>query len=129
MEPGLKLSAAMSPTTAEEKEEMSSVSYINAVGALMYLAISTRPDIAYTISVLSRFNSNPGPEHWKAVKHLFRYLRGTLDYTLTYSPSESSTEEMFQVFSDVDHGGNPDNEKSISAYVVKMGTRAQSFNP
>ena len=84
MEPGLHLSKDMSPSTPDEVEIMRTIPYIHAVGSLMYLAISTRPDIAYTVGVLSRFSSNPGPQHWKAVKHLFRYLKGTLDYKLTY---------------------------------------------
>lgn len=71
IELGLRLSASQCPANDEEKEAMASVPYINAVGALMYLAVATRPNIAYAVSVLSRFNSNPGPEHWKAVKHLF----------------------------------------------------------
>ena len=128
MEPGLRLSASQCSANDEEKEAMASVPYINAVGALMYLAIATRPDIAYTVSVLSRFNSNPGPEHWKAVKHLFRYLKGTMDYSLTYLPSASPTNERFEVYSDADHGGNPDTGKSTSAYVIKMGTGAVSWS-
>ena len=59
---------------------MKKVPYISAVGSLLFLALATRPDIAHTVSVLCRFNSNPGIAHWKSVKHLFRYLRGTLDY-------------------------------------------------
>jgi hypothetical protein len=46
----------------------------------MYLAIVTRPDIAYAVGVLCRFMARPGPENWKAVKHLFRYLRGTCNF-------------------------------------------------
>ncbi|KAF7773598.1 hypothetical protein Agabi119p4_5765 [Agaricus bisporus var. burnettii] len=42
----------------------------------------TRPDIAYAVSYLGRFNSNPAPAHWLAVKHLFRYLIGTMHYKL-----------------------------------------------
>jgi hypothetical protein len=34
----------------------------------------TRPDIAHSVAYLARFNANPGPEHWKALKHLFRYV-------------------------------------------------------
>ena len=71
MEPGLRLSPEQGAQTPEEHAEMSDLPYINAVGALMYLATCTRPDIAYTVSQLARFNSNPGPLHWKAVKHLF----------------------------------------------------------
>jgi hypothetical protein len=55
---------------------MHTVPYVSAVGTLMYLAIATRPDIAFAVGVLCRFMANPGPEHWKAVKHLFHYLCG-----------------------------------------------------
>ena len=56
---------------SQQKDYMATVPYINAVGALMHLAISTRPDIVYAVGVLCRFSANPGPAHWKAVKHLF----------------------------------------------------------
>ncbi len=49
---------------------------------LMYLAIATRPDIAYAVGVLAQFSTNPGIAHWKAVIHLFRYLKGTLNYDI-----------------------------------------------
>ena len=71
MAPGSKLSSDQSPQSADEKAEMENVPYINAVGSLMYLATMTRPDIAFTVGVLARFNSNPGHAHWNAVKHLF----------------------------------------------------------
>lgn len=100
--------------------------YINAVGALAYLAVATRPDIAYAVGVLVRFSKNPGKRHWRAVKHLFRYLKGTLDLKLTYSPS--SSRELFSTFTDADHGGNPDNGRSTSGYVIKMGTGAVSWS-
>ena len=64
--------------------------YIHAMGSLMYLAILTCPNIAYAVGVLAKFNSNPGVPHWKAVKHVFRYLKGTLDYRLTYCPISTS---------------------------------------
>ena len=63
-----------SPQTPEEVQFMKSVPYLAAVGALIYLATTTRPDIAYTVGYLARFNSNPGLAHWQAVKHLLRYL-------------------------------------------------------
>ena len=73
-----------------------------------------------------RFNTNPGRAHWAAVKHLFRYLKGTMDYRLTYSP-DSSTSELFVGYSDADHGGDKDTGYSTGAYVVKMGTGAVSW--
>ena len=92
----------------------------------MYLAVATRPDIAYAVGVLARFSANPGAAHWKAAKHLCRYLQGTKDYKLTYAPDPSCT-QLFTTYSDADHGGNPDNGKSTSGMVVKMGTGAISW--
>jgi hypothetical protein len=78
---------------------MKSVPYLNAVGALQYLATMTRPDIAYAVSYLGRFNCNPAPAHWLAMKHLFRYLIGTAHYKLIYRP-----ENLFNVDSRVRGG-------------------------
>jgi hypothetical protein len=114
------------PQTPEDDEFMRDKPYVSAVGALMYLAIATRPDMAHAIGVLCRFMSKPDPAHWKAAKHLFRYLRSTVDYRLTYAPDPSSS-QLFTTYSDADHGGNPDNGRSTSAYVVKMSTGAVSW--
>jgi len=128
LDPNVRLSSSMSPTSSQDIEEMRAIPYSQAVGALMYLAIATRPDIAYSVGVLARFNKNPGMQHWKAVKHLFRYLKGTLDYTLTYSASSPPSSELFSTYSDADHGGNPDNGRSTSGYIVKMGNGAISWS-
>nr|GEZ52046.1 retrovirus-related Pol polyprotein from transposon TNT 1-94 [Tanacetum cinerariifolium] len=55
---------------------MRKVSYANAVGSLLYLMVCTRPDIAYAVSVVSRYLANPGKSHWEAVKWILKYLRG-----------------------------------------------------
>jgi hypothetical protein len=49
----------------------------------MHTMLGTRPDIAYAVSCVSRFAANPTPQHIKAVKRIYSYLRGTLDYELT----------------------------------------------
>jgi hypothetical protein len=126
MDPGLKLSTSMAPQSEDDVIFMKSVPYINAVGSLMYLAITSRPDIAYSVGVLARFNSNPGPLHWKAVKHLLRYCKGTMDMKLVYGPDDSS--EMFTSYSDADHGGNPDNGRSTGGYILKIGSGAVSWS-
>jgi hypothetical protein len=71
---------------------------------------------------LARFNSNPGQAHWNAVKHLFRYLKGTVDMKLEYGPDDKIGSEMFVTYSDADHGGNKDNGKSTSGYMIKLGS-------
>ena len=63
MAPGLRLSRADSPQTDEESTAMIDVPYGNAVGALLYLATSARPDISFTVATLCRFIANPGVKH------------------------------------------------------------------
>jgi hypothetical protein len=127
LDPGMCLDASMAATTPEDIAFMQTGPYINAVGALMYLAIATHPDIAHVVGVLCHFMSNPGPAHWKAVKHLFCYLSGTLDQCLTYAPDPSAP-ELFHTYSDADHAGNSDNGWLTSGYVVKIGTGAVSWS-
>ena len=119
------LTCSQSPQTPEEVQFMKSVPYLAAVGALMYLATTTRPDIAYTVGYLARFNSNPGLAHWQAVKHLLRYLKGTADYSITYAP-DSSRSELFRTYSDAVHGGCKDTGCSTGGYLVKIGIGAVS---
>ncbi|SCV72356.1 BQ2448_3893 [Microbotryum intermedium] len=61
--------------------------YLQAVGSLMYAALGTRPDLAYAVSYLARFAKQPGPTHWTAIKHILRYIRGTVSYGLQYTPT------------------------------------------
>ncbi len=126
LDPHIKLSSSMSPTTPKEWETMRHVPYLQILGAIAFLAIATRPDIAFAVSVLSRFSKNPGIQHWEALKRLLRYLKGTVDLKLTYSPDATSS-ELFKTYTDADHGGNPDNGRSTSGFVVKMGTGAVSW--
>lgn len=131
MEPGLQLTKKQAPETNDHKEYMKNVPYMNAVGALMYLAIGTRPDIAYSVGKLAQFNSNPGVAHWKAVKHLFRYLKGTLDLRLTYRADSSDIalpNTTFTAYSDSDYAGCLDTRRSTSGYALKMGTGAVSWS-
>ena len=114
----------MSPQNSAEAAEMCQYPYISIVGSLIYLALTTRPDIANATRVLARFNSNPGLAHWQAVKHVLCYLKGTSDHKLTYRPSDAP--EPFITYSDADHSRNLDNGRSTGGYVVKIGTGAVS---
>lgn len=127
MSPGLILSTSMCPKTPQDIASMRNIPYQQAVGALQYLASTTHPDIAYTVSSLTHFNSNPGEQHWKAVKHLFHYLQGTKDLKLTYHP-DALTPEPFMTFMDASHGDNPDTGRSTGGYLVCMGTGAVNWS-
>ena len=66
------------------KAEMMKIPYASAVGSLMYAMVCTQPDIGYAVEVVSRFMSNPGKEHWNAVKWILRYLKGTSNMCLRF---------------------------------------------
>lgn len=59
--------------------------YQRAVGSLMYCVLGMRPDIAFAVSVVSRYSSNPTQAHLGAVYRIFRYLRTTIDYELVFT--------------------------------------------
>ena len=63
-----KLSSSQCPTSDEKKNEMQKIPYASAVGSLMYVMVCTRLDIAHAVGVVSRFLSDPGKEHWAAMK-------------------------------------------------------------
>jgi Reverse transcriptase (RNA-dependent DNA polymerase)/gag-polypeptide of LTR copia-type/GAG-pre-integrase domain/Integrase core domain len=125
MDPGLTLQKTQS-LSDEDKEFMSKVPYLSAVGSLTYLAQCTRPDIAFAVGTLAKYNSNPSPIHWKAVKHVFRYLQGTKDYELIYKPDEE--QELFITYTDANHGACKDTGRSTGGYAVKIGTGAVSWS-
>ncbi|XP_074362014.1 secreted RxLR effector protein 161-like [Apium graveolens] len=72
------------PRKQDEEALEPEVSYLSAIGALMYLANNTRPDIAFVVNLLARFSSDPTKRHWDGIKHIFRYLRGTIDRGLFF---------------------------------------------
>ena len=63
------------PNTEEEIEKMKHVNYRSAVVSLIHAANNKHYDISEVVGVASRFFENPGLEHWKAVKRIFRYLK------------------------------------------------------
>lgn len=83
----------------------------------MYAQVCTRPDIAYVVGLLGRYQSNPGIEHWKAVKKVLRYLQGTKDYMLTYRRTDNL--EVIG-YSDSDYAGCKDTRKSTSGYLFML---------
>lgn len=60
---------------------MDRVPYASLVGSLIFAMVCTRPDIAYSVGVLSRFMANQGKAHWEAAKWVLRYLGGTSGWT------------------------------------------------
>ena len=67
------------------------VPYLSAIGALMYLANCTRPDITFSVNLLARYSSAPTQRHCNGIKHILRYLRGTINMSLFYSREIKTT--------------------------------------
>ena len=59
------------------------IAYRRVIGALQYYTV-TRPDIAYVVNQLCQFMHCPRDVHWKTMKHVLRYLKGTIDIGLYY---------------------------------------------
>ncbi|GKE45852.1 retrovirus-related pol polyprotein from transposon TNT 1-94, partial [Tanacetum coccineum] len=86
---------------------------------------STRPDLSYSVGVVSRFMENPKYAHWKVLKRILRYVKGTESLGLFYS---SSKEYTLTGYSDSDWHRNVDDRKSTSGYVSFMGKTAFTWD-
>ncbi|KAH9324677.1 hypothetical protein KI387_004855, partial [Taxus chinensis] len=118
-----KLSKEQCPKTEQERNQMSKVPYSSAVGSLMYAMVCTRPDIAHAVGAVSRFMSDPGKEHWQAVKWILRYLRGTMGTVLCYSGSDTT----LRGYVDSDMAGDVDSRRSTTGYIYTVGGTAVSW--
>ncbi|KAL0313499.1 UNVERIFIED_CONTAM: Retrovirus-related Pol polyprotein from transposon TNT 1-94 [Sesamum radiatum] len=121
---GDKLHLNQCPRNDLEREQMKDIPYASAIGSLMYAQVCTRPDIAFAVGILGRYQSNPGLDHWRAAKKVMRYLQGTKDYMLLYR----RTENLEVVgYSDSDFAGCVDSRKSTFGYIFMIASGAVSW--
>jgi len=118
------LTKEIAPKTVEEAENVNSVSYQEMVGSILYASLRTRPDIAQAISLVSRFDQNPGKPHWIAVKRILRYLKTTKDLKLGYSRDGNASLEGF---SDSNWANDQDQRHSISGTFFRLQGDAISW--
>ena len=122
MDPSIQLSRSSSPKSIADTARMKNIPYRAAVGSLMYLAVGTRPDIAFAVSTVAQFCQDPGPEHWEAVKHIYRYLLGTKKLALTFGEGKQGLEG----FTDAD-GASQEHRHAISGYAYILDGGAVSW--
>ena len=96
---------------------MQKILYVSAVGSLMYAQVCTHPVIAFIVGMLGRYVSNPGMDHWIAVKRVMKYLKRTKEYMLTYKSLDQSE---IVGFSDSYFAGCLNIRKSTSGYVFLL---------
>ncbi|KAL0454353.1 UNVERIFIED_CONTAM: Retrovirus-related Pol polyprotein from transposon TNT 1-94 [Sesamum latifolium] len=106
------------PKTESDKEKMKKVPYSNAIGSVMYLIVSTKPDIAYAVSCLSRYMSNVGTPHWEALKWLLRYLIKSKNTGITFSKCSEGVKLIGYV--DSNYANDRDSRRSTTSYVFTL---------
>jgi hypothetical protein len=103
---------------------MSKVPYASAIGSIMYAMICTRPDVSYALSVVSRYQADPGESHWTLVKNILKYLRRTKDVFLVYGGEE---EIVVTGYTDASFQTNTDDSQSQSGFVFTINGGAVSW--
>ena len=115
--------AELLPLTDQEKQptEASRTLYQRKIGSLLYAGIATRPDIAFAVSRLSRFNQQPGKQHHEAADRVFHYLARTQDHCIWYGGSGNEDDiSSFICSSDALFADNTLDRKSSQGFMMKL---------
>ncbi|KAJ9567681.1 LOW QUALITY PROTEIN: hypothetical protein OSB04_003647 [Centaurea solstitialis] len=126
MSKGDKLHKGQCPSNTLEKKEMDKIPYARLIGSLMYAQVCTRPDIAFAVNMLSRFQSNAGHAHWVAGKKVLRYLKGTINHMLLYRRIDDQ-ELKIECYTDASYKQDHDDLKSTSGYIFMLAGGAISW--
>ncbi|XP_059223086.1 uncharacterized protein LOC131996904 [Stomoxys calcitrans] len=116
----MELQIKLEKPSKPDPEVMQKYPYQSLIGALMYLVVNTRPDIAYPVNFLSQFNSNYNAKHWQAAKRILRYLKGTINQGLQY---KKSNVPLYGVV-DADWGSDLTDRRSYSGFSFIMSGAA-----
>ncbi|GJR05944.1 hypothetical protein Tco_0528928 [Tanacetum coccineum] len=116
---GIKISKDLCPKSDAELYKMSRVSYASAVGSIMYAMTCTRPDVSFSLSMVSRHQQNPGKGegHWTAVKNILKYLINSKDRFLVYGGEE---ELKVTGYCDASWQTDKDDIRSQSGWVILL---------
>ena len=100
------------------KDSVDQKQYQSLVGSEMYLVIATRPDVAFSTTILSQYSSCPSKEHHNIANHSLRYLCGTTDLGLWYP---KRADNVIDIYSDTSYASDPDTRRSVSGWVFFYG--------
>lgn len=114
------------PLTDSERDYMRDKDYWHLLGCLNWLGLGTRPDLAYSLAQLGQAQSNPHPEHWRALIHVLRYLSKTVDMGLVYSRHTKAGYP--HLYTDSSYADCSDTRKSHSGFLVLLGGAAVSWS-
>ncbi|GAU30980.1 hypothetical protein TSUD_104940 [Trifolium subterraneum] len=112
-EPRLQLSKE------SEEKDVDSTEYRRLIGSLRYLC-NTRPAIAYSVGIVSRYMERPKTSHFSAAKRIFRYIKGTMDYRIVVRKPDKKSLDLIG-YTDSNWCGDKDDRKSTAGYVFLYG--------
>ena len=101
--------------------------YRELVGALLYLATNTRPDIAHALGVLSRHMHHPTDVAYGQAKHVLKYLAGDVRRGLVFQGTATDLEGGVTGYCDADYAGDVTTRKSTTAYVFRIANTAVAW--
>ena len=107
-----------------DEQSTDTTAYQQIIGSLMYLVTGTRPDLAYTITHISQFNSSPSIMHLTAAKRVLRYLQGTKDRHLFYPWNNKL---KMTAYTDASYSNCLDTRRSFLGYIFQLGTATISW--
>jgi len=110
--------------TILRKKKFNVTKYKQAIGSLLYLAISTRPDILFSVSKASRKSDNPTFEDWYNVLKIFRYLKGNPNYGIKFTYANNFN---FDVYVDADLGGDKETRRSTTGFTMLINSASTSW--
>ena len=119
----VKLSKDHNAKSDEEREKMKDKPIRRLVGMLLFLARCTRPDIMTAVTTLARFQTDPGPMHWKWGKNILKYIAGTRDLSIVYGKRNIKKDNHVQyvpltVYHDSDWAGCADDRRSVTGWAT-----------
>ena len=120
------MTAENSPKIEEEVKYMEEMSYASVVGSIMYAMVCSRSDLVYATSMISRFMSSPGREHWNVVKWVLRCLKGSIDVGILYGGGVVGELDVVVRYVDSNYTGSVDTRRSLTGYVFTLFVRTIS---
>ena len=121
------MEARLKLTKVCEASEVHPTTYRSLVGGLWYL-VHTWPDIAFAVGYVSRYMERPREDHMAAVKHILRYIAGTVEFGLVF-PRHGNKELHLVGFSDSDLGVDVDDRKSTTGIIFFLGDMPVAWQP
>ncbi|PNY09971.1 retrovirus-related Pol polyprotein from transposon TNT 1-94 [Trifolium pratense] len=101
--------------------------YRSTAGAIQYATL-TRPNIAFSVNKVCQFMTQPLESHWKTIKMILRYLKGTISHGLLINSSSTSPPFSLRAFSDADWATDQDDRRSTSGSCIYFGPNLVSWS-